>query len=312
MAQFTFALLLEICHRTAHHSDAVFRGRWAEKRDFSFWDYPLIELSGKTLGIIGFGRIGRAVGEIARAFGMDVIAVDDQACDEGRRIASYVPLDELFTRADVISLHCPLFPATLGIINRESIARMKDGVIILNTARGPLIKEADLAYALKSGKVYAALSCCNDPAMADRCTVKGADKAIWSIKASASLNSDCAVLLREGFRAGKIRLLVTEYDAEERLSELKGYSSLNPAEKLGIQMPYIHTTLLINELVRLLHDETGGKVKVYERSGMRKDRYSSLSYNYYVAIQLENKLARRNSSGVVNEERFMYRAPKIK
>jgi hypothetical protein len=164
----------------------------------------------------------------------------------------------------------------------------------------------------ETGKVYPALSCCNDPAMADRCTVKGAEKVIWSIKANATLNSEFAVQLREGFRNGKIRLLVTEYDAENLLGEIKGYSSLSSAEQLRVQMPYVNTTLLINELVRLLHDDTSGKVRVYERSGMRKDRYSSLSYNFYVATQLESKLSKRNNSVNDTTNIFMCRPPKVK
>lgn len=110
-----------------------------------------------------------------------------------------------------------------------------------------------------TGEIYPALSCCNNQEMADRCTVRGAEKAIWAIKGSPQLNSECAVLLREGFRSGKIRLLVTEYDAESILPEIKGYNSLSVAEKVKVQMPYIHTTLLVNELVNLQHEESGGR-----------------------------------------------------
>jgi len=156
VAQFAIALLLEICHHVAHHSDAVHSGRWESCPDFCFWDYPLIELAGKTMGIIGFGRIGQATGRIAKALGMKVIAYDEHVTDSGREIAEYLDLDALYSRSDVISLHCPLFPSTQGIINRDSIARMKDGVILLNNSRGPLIVEQDLADALNSGKVYAA------------------------------------------------------------------------------------------------------------------------------------------------------------
>jgi hypothetical protein len=163
-----------------------------------------------------------------------------------------------------------------------------------------------------TGEVYPALSCCNDPAMAERCTVAGADKVIWSIKASANLNSECAVLLREGFRSGKIRLLVTEYDAEELLGEISGYSKLSVAEKTQLQLPYVHTTLLIDELVKLRHEESGGKVKIFEKAGMRKDRYSSLSYNYYVATQLESKLSRRVGHDYDTNDVFMFKPPKIK
>ena len=144
-----------------------------------------------------------------------------------------------------------------------------------------------------SGEIYPALNCCNNQEMALRCTVPGAERVIWAIKASAQFNSDCAFLLREGFRSGRIRLLQTEYDAEQSLSEIKGYKSLNPQERLQFQLPYIHTTLLIDELTKLQHEEVGGKVKIYEKAGMRKDRYSSLAYNYYVALQIENRRSRK-------------------
>ena len=163
----------------------------------------------------------------------------------------------------------------------------------------------------ETGEIYPALSCINDRTMADRCTVSGAEKVIWSIKASAALNSDCAFLLREGFRNGRIRLLVTEYEGESMLEEIKAYSTLNDADKLKLKMPYIHTTLLIDELVKLQHDESGGKVRIRERSGMRKDRYSSLSYNYYVATQLESKLGRRKETDS-SDNIFMFKPPKLK
>ena len=156
VGQFAIAMLLEICHHVAHHSDAVHAGRWEQNADWCFWDYPLIELAGKTMGIIGFGRIGQTTGRIARALGMNVIAYDEYESGAGRALAEYTALDALFARSDVIALHCPLLPSTQGIINRENIAKMKDGVIILNNARGPLIVEQDLADALNGGKVYAA------------------------------------------------------------------------------------------------------------------------------------------------------------
>ena len=160
-----------------------------------------------------------------------------------------------------------------------------------------------------SGEQYPALSCCNDAEMAARCTVIGAPKVIWSIKGTAQFNSDCAVLLREGFKSGRIRLLTNEYDADELLAEIGGYSKLNPPERLALQMPYINTTLLIDELVRLQHDESSGKVKIKEKAGMRKDRYSSLAYNYYVAIQLENKMGRRNNSSASISDLFVIKPP---
>ncbi len=158
VAQLAFALLLEICHHTAHHNDLVHQGEWCSCPDTMFYDHtwPIIELAGKTLGIIGFGQIGQSVARIAKAFGMKVIAYSRTVREEGKALADYVTLDELLARSDVITLHCPLFPETKGIINKESIAKMKDGVILLNTSRGPLVNEADLAEALRSGKVYAA------------------------------------------------------------------------------------------------------------------------------------------------------------
>lgn len=138
------------------------------------------------------------------------------------------------------------------------------------------------------------------------------DKVIWAIKGSPSLNSDCAVLLREGFRSSKIRLLVTEYDADTLLGDIRGYNSLTPLEKTRLQMPYVHTTLLIDELVKLQHEESGGRVRIYERAGMRKDRYSSLSYNYYVALQIENKMNRNKVTDFDSNNFFMFKAPKIK
>jgi glycerate dehydrogenase len=156
VGQFAIAMLLEICHHIGHHDHAVKKGRWEHSIDFCFWDYPLIELAGKTMGIIGFGRIGQVTGKIARALGMKVIAFDENPVDAGKTIGTYVSLDTLFKDSDVIAIHCPLFPATQGMINRDTIAKMKDGVIIINNSRGPLIVEQDLADALNSGKVYAA------------------------------------------------------------------------------------------------------------------------------------------------------------
>ena len=157
VAQFAFALLLEICHHVGHHSDAVKSGRWAKCEDFCFWDFPLIELTGKSIGIIGYGRIGQATGKLAKAFGMKVLAYDaypnmnleDSQC-------RFIALEDLLKQSDIIALHCPLFPETEGIIRKETIEKMKDGVIIINNSRGPLIVEQDLADALNSGKVAAA------------------------------------------------------------------------------------------------------------------------------------------------------------
>lgn len=157
VAQFAFALLLEICNHVAHHSRAVHEGRWENSPDFCFWDYPLIELAGKTIGIIGYGQIGRTTAKIAQAFGMKVIAYSPS-----RKIGttldncSFVALDELFANSDVIALHCLLNSQTQGIICAANIAKMKDGVIIINNGRGGLVVEEDLRAALDSGKVLAA------------------------------------------------------------------------------------------------------------------------------------------------------------
>ena len=154
VAQHTMALLLELCQHTGDHNRSVKNGDWVRCPDFCYWNTPLVELAGKTFGVIGYGRIGKAVGRLAAAFGMDVLAYDAYAAGDGN--ARMVSLDELYQKSDVISLHCPLFKETQGMINAESIARMKDGVMLLNTSRGPLIVEADLAQALQTGKVAAA------------------------------------------------------------------------------------------------------------------------------------------------------------
>ena len=153
VAQFTFALLLELCHQVGHHAQTVRDGKWCDCPDFCYWDTPQMELAGKTLGIIGFGRIGRAVGKIANAFGMHVIAYNRSQCDEGKAIGSYVSLEELLSTADIISLHCPLSAENTGMINADAIAKMKDGAILINTARGPLVDEAAVCAALASGKL---------------------------------------------------------------------------------------------------------------------------------------------------------------
>lgn len=156
VSQYSIALLLEICHHIGHHSDSVHAGKWASCQDWCYWDYPLVELEGKTMGIIGFGRIGQVEGRIARALGMRVLAYDLYPNDSGREIAQYVTLDELYAAADVITLHCNLTPENTGMINRESIAKMKPSVILINNARGQLIHEQDVADALNEGRMGAA------------------------------------------------------------------------------------------------------------------------------------------------------------
>ena len=156
VSQYAIALLLEACHHIGHHSDAVLAGRWASCPDWCFWDYPLIELEHKTIGIIGFGRIGQSTGRIAKALGMRVLAYDVFPTDAGRVVGEYVELDTLLAASDVIALHCNLTPENEKIICRENIDKMKDGVILVNNARGQLVAEQDLADALNSGKVAAA------------------------------------------------------------------------------------------------------------------------------------------------------------
>ena len=211
VAQFSIALLLEICHHIGHHNKMVQDGRWAACEDFCFWDFPLIELSGKTMGIIGYGRIGRTTGTIARAFGMRVLAMaHSRAPGEREEDVEFVSLDDIFRESDVMSLHCPLTPSTQGMINRDTIARMKDGVILINSSRGALIVEQDLRKALDSGKVLAAgLDVVStEPIRADN-PLLGAKNCIitphiaWAPKAARERLMEIAVENIKSFLAGK-------------------------------------------------------------------------------------------------------------
>ena len=158
VAQMVFAHVLNLTQRVAHHAETVREGRWSRCEDFCYWDYPLIELAGRTLGIVGLGRIGRAVADIARAFGMKVLA-----CDVRPRAALAAPagvelveLDELLGRSDVVSLHCPLTPRTEGLVDARRLGLMKAGALLINTARGPLVDAAALAEALQAGQIAGA------------------------------------------------------------------------------------------------------------------------------------------------------------
>ena len=209
VGQFAIALLLEICHHIGHHDASVHAGNWERCADWCYWDYPLIELAGKTMGIIGFGRIGQPTGRIARAMGMEVLAYDSHPSDAGRAIAEYVDLDALLSRSDVVALHCPLFPETEGIINRETIAKMKDGAILLNNSRGPLVVEQDLADALNAGKLAAAgLDVVStEPIRGDNPLLKAKNCIItphisWAPKESRQRIMDCAVSNVKAFLAG--------------------------------------------------------------------------------------------------------------
>ena len=209
VGQFAIALLLEICHHIGHHNESVHAGNWEKSVDWCYWDYPLIELDGKTMGIVGFGRIGQTTGKIASAMGMKVLAFDSHPSDSGKAIADYVDLDTLLASSDVIALHCPLFPATQGMINKDTIAKMKDGVILLNNSRGPLVVEQDLADALNSGKVAAAgvdvVS--TEPIRGDNPLLKAKNCIItphisWAPKESRQRIMDCAVENAKAFLAG--------------------------------------------------------------------------------------------------------------
>lgn len=156
VGQYAVGLLLEICSHYGHHDMTVKEGKWEKNQDWCYWDYPMIELYGKTAGIIGLGRIGQATARILKAMEMKVLAYDVTQSESGKAVADYVELDELLAKSDVIFLHCPLFAQTERIIRKENIAKMKDGVIIINNSRGQLVDETDLAEALNSGKVYAA------------------------------------------------------------------------------------------------------------------------------------------------------------
>ena len=209
VSQFSIALLLEICHHIGHHDASVHAGNWANCIDWCYWDYPLIELEGKTIGIIGFGRIGQQEGKIAKALGMKVLAYDLYPNDFGRAVGEYVDLDTLLAQSDVITLHCNLTPENTGFINKDSIAKMKDGAILINNARGQLINEQDVTDALNSGKLAAAgLDVVyTEPIRADNPLLKAKNCIItphisWAPKESRQRIMDCAVANAKAYLAG--------------------------------------------------------------------------------------------------------------
>jgi glycerate dehydrogenase len=151
VAQLCFALLLELTHHVQKHSDSVREGKWARSKDFCFWDYPLMELAGKSIGIIGFGTIGQKVADIATAFGMNIIAQSRTQTDQSKRTNfKWAELEELLKESDVISIHCPLTPETKGMINEKNLNLMKRSAFLINTSRGPIINDEDLANALNN------------------------------------------------------------------------------------------------------------------------------------------------------------------
>lgn len=210
VSQYSIALLLEICHHIGHHSETVHAGKWADCIDWCYWDYPLIELDGKTIGIIGFGRIGQSEGRIAKALGMKVLAYDLYPNDHGKEIAEYVDEATLLAKSDVITLHCNLTPENTGFINKAAIAKMKDGVILINNARGQLINEQDVADALNSGKIGAAgLDVVyTEPIRKDNPLLKAKNCIItphisWAPKESRQRIMDCAVANAKAYIEGK-------------------------------------------------------------------------------------------------------------
>jgi glycerate dehydrogenase len=211
VTQHVFALLLELTQNAGHHAQTVRDGRWAKSPDFCYWDKPLVELEGLTLGIVGFGRIGRAVSDIGRAFGMETIAFSRSASS----LVPRVELDELFRRSDVVSLHCPLTPETQGLVNATRLALMKPTAFLINTGRGPLIVEQDLADALNADRLAGAgldvLSV--EPPKADHPLFKAKNCLItphiaWATKAARSRLLAVVVANLAAFQAGQPQNIV--------------------------------------------------------------------------------------------------------
>lgn len=210
VAQFTLALMLEMCHKVGVHNESVHNGDWCRAETFCYWLTPQMELAGKTLGIIGFGKIGQAVAKLAKAFGMDVIVYNRSQSEEGKKLAQYADLDTVLKKADFLSLHCPLFPETEKIINAENIAKMKDGAMLINTSRGPLLDEQAAYEALESGKLrYAAVDVVSqEPITADNPLLKAKNCIITPHMAWVPIESrqrllDCVVENIRAFLNGK-------------------------------------------------------------------------------------------------------------
>ena len=165
-------------------------------------------------------------------------------------------------------------------------------------------------YDQATGETYGAISCCNNEEIAKRCAVVGAPKKLWAIKGAPEFNSQCALGLREALKQGQVRLLISEYDADEALANIRGYASLSPQDVLQLKLPYIHTTLLVNELVNLEYETKNNVIRVKEKSGMRKDRYSSLSYNIFVAKAIERDVVLSQKKSIDNLV-LNFRAPRI-
>ena len=215
VAQFTFALLLELAHHVGHHAQTVRDGRWVRSADFCYWDSPLIELHGLTFGVIGFGKIGRATAKLADAFGMKVLVHNRSRPTDLPAHYEFVSLDELLTRSDVVSLHCPLTPENKHFINAERLARMKPTAFLLNTSRGPLLDEAAVANALNSGKIAgAAVDVVSvEPPKADNPLLTAKNCLVtphiaWATRAARARLMDVAVENIRAFIAGQARNVV--------------------------------------------------------------------------------------------------------
>lgn len=211
VSQFAIALMLETCLHIGHHDRTVHEGRWQNSQDWCYWDYPLIELAGKTYGLLGCGRIGIHTAEAAKGLGMHVIAYNRSQSQAAKDLGvEFVELDELFARSDVLGLQMPLMPFNTGIINKENIAKMKDGVIIINNSRGQMVVEQDLADALNSGKVaFAGLDVvATEPIRADNPLLKAKNCIItphmsWGSRDSRQRIMDCTVGNVRAFLNGK-------------------------------------------------------------------------------------------------------------
>lgn len=210
VAQMTFALILEFTQHVAHHAQTVRDGRWTSCPDFCYWDFPLVELDGLTLGVVGYGRIGRAVGDLGAAFGMKVLAYDQVLPAVAPPNARFVGLDELFAASDVVSLHCPLTPETKQLVNAARLSRMKPTALLINTSRGPLVDEQALADALNSGRLAgAALDVLAvEPPQANNPVLKAKNCLVtphisWATRAARSRLMNTAVTNIKAFLNGK-------------------------------------------------------------------------------------------------------------
>lgn len=219
VAQMVFAHILNFCQHVQSHSDLVKKGKWTKSPDFCFWDYPMMELAGKKLGIIGFGRIGQKTADLGEAFGMQILGYDAYKSDQSKRSGfNWVELDELFSQSDFISLHCPLFEETKGLINADNLKKMKNTAFLINTSRGPLIVEEDLAEALEMGIIAGAgldVLCSEPPLEADPKPLLSENNCVitphisWATKAARTRLMDTAVDNIIAFLDGNIQNDVT-------------------------------------------------------------------------------------------------------